>query len=319
MAALLDGTLDASQGAEVQARVAASPLAAAEFADLQRFRDETTALPPTLHGPGSSVSQARLEMPTPGKITEFPARRWAQLIALAAAAVLLLSVGWWAEEAGKSLRGAVPLWADADLSGLPVDLRHRVERAARTGTLEPAALPADLRPVPGTLAGDAPDPATLRQLAPVGQVVRETEPTLRWTPLDGATGYVVYVAANDGGSVVRQELPGSATTWAPPAPLTRGATYEWQVEACQNGKVLDRAPRPPAPEARFQVLAGPPAAELDQLEKRYARYPLILGTAYERVGLEEEALRQFGVLARQHPNSPAAKRLLQAARAVASP
>ena len=315
MAALLDGTLSAAQSGELRDRLAASPLAAEEFADLRRFRDEAAALPSKAHGPGAEVPAIPRTTHTPGRIIKFPGRHWPQLTALAAAAVVLLAAGWWAEEAGKSFQGPAPLWADADLSGLSVDLRHRVARAARTGTLEPETSPTTLRPAPGTLAGATPEPVVLRQLSPVGQVVRDLRPELRWTPREEATGYVVYLAVSDGRSpVLRQELPGNTTSWKPPTPLTRGATYEWQVEARENGNLIDRAPRPPAPEVRFQVLDAARAAELVQLEKRHAGHPLVLGVAYARDGLETEALAQFTALEKQHPNSPAAARLLQSAR-----
>ena len=316
MAALLDGTLDETQAAQVRARLAAYPGAATEFADLKKFRDETAGLPPKLHGPGPAAGISPETAPVPGRIVE-PARwRWTQLGALAAAAVLLLTTGWWAVNMDKSLQGTAPSLTGADLAGLPADLRHRVEQAARTGTVEFALTPANLRPAPGTLAGTSPDSSSLRQLSPVGQVVRETRPILRWTPRDGASSYVIYlVATAKGASVLRQEVPASATAWTPTAPLARGEIYEWQVEARHDGELLDRAPRPPAPEARFQMLDQARAAELDQVEKRFARDPLILGTAYARAGLEAEAVRQFDLLEKAHPDSPVAERLLQSARA----
>ena len=308
MAALLDGTLDAAQSADTRTRLAGSPHAAAEFADLQRFRDECAARPAAIHSAG------RGNAPAPGKVVAFPRPHRASFGFLAAAAVVLLAAGWWLFIAPTS-RQAASLWAEADLSGLPEDLRRGVEQAARTGTVEAPPVPAELRPPSETLAGTAPAPAALRQIAPVGIIVREQQPTLRWTPCEGAAGYVVYLVDTAGNApMVRAELPGAQTGWSPAAPLGRGTVYEWQVEARRGGEIIGRAPRPPAPESRFQVLDEPRAAELARLEGQYRQNPLVLGIVYTRMGLDEAAAAQFAELARKYPRSAEARRLSQESR-----
>ncbi len=176
--------------------------------------------------------------------------------------------------------------------------------------MDAPALPPALRPSAGTLAGDAPAPGTLKQVSPVGVLVRETRPRLRWQGRADATGYVVYLReANDAEPLVRQELPANRTDWPPPAPLTRGGVYEWQVEARRGDEVIERAPRPPAPEAYFQVIDAARAAELDNAEQAAHGNALVLGTAYARAGLRDEAAAQFRELAREHPKSGVAERL----------
>jgi hypothetical protein len=173
-----------------------------------------------------------------------------------------------------------------------------------------------LRPPAATLAGAPPAPGVCHPLGPVGVVVREDRPTLRWTAREGASSYVVYLAEDAGnGPMLRQELPGGTTEWTPSAPLTRGAIYQWQVEVRSGDKVIERAPRPPAPEARFQVLDARGDAELTDMERRYPGNPLILGTAYARAGLEQAAAQQFAELARRHPGSKVAHRLETETRA----
>ncbi len=244
MAAALDGLLNEAQVADLRARLAAFPEAAAEFADLERFRDEARSLPARLHGPGPRQGdQSRTVAPAPGKVIAFP-RSWLAF-ASAAAAVLLLISGWLAF--GVRRTTFAPLWADADLSGLSEDLRHSVEQAAQTGTVASPPLPPDLRPAAGTLAGATPVPAGFRQIAPVGVVVRELKPTLRWTTRAGATRYRISVATALGDApLVEEEVLAPRMEWAPPTPLVRGIIYDWQVEAWHEGEIIDSAPRPPS-------------------------------------------------------------------------
>ena len=207
---------------------------------------------------------------------------------------------------------APPLWADADLSLLPGDLRQSVEHAARTGTLDKPPILAELNSAPGTLAGSVPTPTALRQTSPVGVVVREDRPALQWTAVKDATGYAVYLQDDEERTpLLRQEVVGGTTTWTPPAPLARGTIYQWQVEALRGSEVLARAPRRPEPEARFQVLDARHEEELAEVERLYPQNALILGTACAQAGLVRAAARQFEELARCYPKSDAARRLHQ--------
>ena len=313
MAALLDGTLDASQSAAMRARIAASPEGTAAFAGLQSFRNEIAALPPKWHGPAQPSVAAGLPatkpLPNPGGLVPFPSLRRAPL--LAAAAIVLFVAAWWLATGTRPTK-APPLWAEADLSLLPGDLRQGVERAAQSGTVDVPPLLAELSPPPGTLAGSSPLPTTLRQIAPVAVVVREDRPALRWTAVEDASSYVVYLMDSEENTpLLRQEVPGGTTLWTPPVPLARGVTFKWQVEARRGEEVLSRAPRPPAPETLFRVLDQQHDSELAGVERLYPRNPLILGTAYAQAGLVRAAGRQFEELARRYPKSGAAERLHQ--------
>ena len=302
MVALLDNALGPEQAAGVRARVAASPHAAAEFADLREFRDQMAVQPPRVHGPAPSAAQ-----PAPGKVVAFPA--WAR-VALAAAAVVLLGAAWWRFEPRPASQGAGSLLAGADLGALPTDLRRSVEKAARTGRPERAALPPELRPSAGTLAGEASAPTMLEQIGPVGTMVRANRPTLRWKGRADATGYVIYLGTDGAGEPqFHEEVPADRTEWTPPTPLTSGLAYEWQVEARHDHEVIDRVPRPPAPESRFEVLGEADIARLQKIESLAGGNPLVLGTAYNRAGLRQEAVEQYRELARQHPESAMAARL----------
>ena len=78
-------------------------------------------------------------------------------------------------------------------------------------------------------------------------------------------------------------------------------------------QVIDRAPKPPAGEARFQILDAATNDALEKVEKDVHGYPLVLGVAYWRAGLTAAAADQFHRLARAHTQSAVAQRLERAA------
>lgn len=243
---------------------------------------------------------------------------WWSGLTLSAAVAVLLSAVWW-HLALKPDWDREPLLTGTNLAAIPLDLRRSVEKAARTGRLERPLLPPELRPPERTPTAEPPVTGALEQVAPVGTIVRETRPRLRWKGRGDATGYVVSLGViGAGGLALRQELPASRTDWPPPAPLTRGAVYEWWVEARRGPEVIDRAPRPSAPGARFEVLGTAEAAELENIERQDGGNALVLGTAYLRAGLWEAAAGQFRKLALEHPKSIVAERLRRTSEAVMS-
>ena len=269
------------------------------------------------HGPGQPAL-TRAGSVAGAKILTPPDWRWRRVAArVAGLAALLaaLAVGWWVF--AQPGHDPADLLSSAhgqrtDLAGLPADLRQAVETAWQTGRLPPLPVSA-LAPGREELAGDAPRPA-MATLSPVGVVVRSTRPTLRWTPRPDATNYRISLVRADGGPVASSlDLPAAQTDWTPPDPLARGETYEWQVTALHDGKTIDRAPKPPAAEALFQVLDAGRESELARVESQAAGNPLILGMAYWRAGIADAATDQFHRLAREHAQSAVARQLEQAA------
>ena len=110
---------------------------------------------------------------------------------------------------------------------------------------------ASLNPSSAAQRGAAAAAPAFALLQPVGTLVVETQPTLRWQQLSGATSYTVVVAYADTGA---GGAAGSTTSaeWLPPRALPRGRTYSWQVTAHRDRDAIIE-PRPPRPDALFRI------------------------------------------------------------------
>jgi hypothetical protein len=159
------------------------------------------------------------------------------------------------------------------------------------------------------LLGESRGEKTFRLLSPLGKVIIEDRPTLKWQPLAGAKGYVVSVF--DGHfNRIAQSPPLTKTEWTLGVPLSRGGNFFWEVTATKEGKEVS-APAAPAPRAQFKVLD---AENLSVLAKAKGQQPvshLALGLMYARLGLLKDAEREFHQLVKDNPNSAEANKLLR--------
>lgn len=318
LAAYVDGTLAPEEREGIDLALADDPALRREVDDLRALRD-------ALH----SVPRARPRRPA--------------VIAGALAAAFLGGVALWllprepgAPETAQNVRPAVPaaasplfslsdaggplsLFADGRLGGdagdaLPAEVRARVVAALRVGRPEVPASVRALRGERGTLmdAGAPPASSALELIAPLGTAVRSERPIFSWRPHPEARAYVVSVydehlnpRASSG--EVR------AATWTSSVALERGRSYLWQVAALTGaGRIL--APRPPAPEARFLVLAAADEAALASRLARSRGSHLVAGVLLAEAGVLDEAERELRALAAANPGQADVQRLLTGLR-----
>jgi hypothetical protein len=95
--------------------------------------------------------------------------------------------------------------------------------------------------------------------------------------------------------------------------LARGQIYTWQLTASIKGKQI-RAPLPPAPEARFQVLSQAEAEQLEKAHSEHADSHLLLGILYARAGALDDAERELTALLAANPDSQLANELLSSVK-----
>ena len=104
-------------------------------------------------------------------------------------------------------------------------------------------------------------------------------------------------------SPVAASPPLTATSWTPEKPLERGKVYAWQVTATGKGEPA-AAPKPPDPEARFEIVSARDAAGIDQARKLTPPSHLLLATKLAAAGLCQEAQSELAALASANPASP---------------
>ena len=279
--AYVGGTLEAARRVEIDAHLEDCAACAAEILDLQQFARHT---PDTRGG-----------------------RRSWWYAGLAAAAVLLLGIlalqrtpsspaMLMVLNDGNAHIGIDVLGNIEGVSGLQDADRSRLARAVSSGRLTLPAAALSLSGSGGPLRGPAVD-AAFRIVAPAGTAVLSDQPPLRWTPVsDGATYIVRLRDEVTGSTVVSPAL--RATEWRPEAPLTRGDTYVWQVEASAGGREIT-APLPPSPAARFIVLSADEATRVTQAPASH----FVRGVLDADAGLLDDAERELAELKAQNPGS----------------
>ena len=205
----------------------------------------------------------------------------------------------------------VMLYQDGRLSGLD-GLSASAQTAVKTALQRQAAVNraalAGLGSNDGALMSGQPKPGEFDILEPRGQVVASDRPTFRWRALEGASSYTVKVFDQDF-NLVTESPALNTNAWRAGKPLARGAVYAWQVTALKNGEEV-KAPRPPAPQARFKVLDGGAAAELQMAQRQEPASHLTLGVLYARNGMLDEAERELRTLLQANPQSEVAQKLL---------
>lgn len=208
----------------------------------------------------------------------------------------------------------VTLLADGSVFGLPAlaeDEAASIRLALAQGiTLPP--LVADLGGPPGTLMSRAPDASAFQPLRPLTTAIETDRPLFEWSPLAGATAYVLSIFDRDFNKMA-ESPPVAATRWQLEGALARGRTYLWQVRASRADEYIV-VPAPPAPEARFRVLPLADADRLANLRRHHRDFHLVLGILLARAGDLDEAERELERLVTANPGIPEPQRLLDSLR-----
>lgn len=217
----------------------------------------------------------------------------------------------------KDAGGEVTIDKDGRITGLDEvseNSRQYVARAALSEQIVPSDMLRRLSGEPGSLRGNDDGPQGFRLLYPVRRVVTEARPVFRWESLPGVSSYRVYVLDQDGNQVSQSEdLPPTQTQWEAPASLRRGQIFSWAVTALVDGKKVV-SPSASAPEMKFAILSTADFQELSHLKKSNSH--LALGVFYARVGLLNEAEREFEGLVELNPQSELSRKLLQSVRSI---
>jgi hypothetical protein len=195
---------------------------------------------------------------------------------------------------------------------LPPAYQSLVTKALSSQRIEKSPELQGLTRPPSSLMGSGDPKDRFATVGPVGDVLLTSQPTFRWTAMEGANGYVVEVY-DPQFKLVATSPQLTDLSWT--TTLARGHVYSWQVKAIKDGEEVT-APRPPAPQAKFRILDQEKANELARAKRAYGQSHLTLGLLYADAGLLSEAEREFRLLRNANPNSELARNLLRQVQAL---
>jgi hypothetical protein len=254
---------------EQRAHLRDCPMCQGEVLDLSRFRTE---LQETRRAPAT-----------------MPKRDWTRLrnpLGIAAAVLLIAGAGVWSSHRSKP--APAPLASQKPVEApLPPAERQMLDLAIASNRFERAPVLDRLIAKKGTLLGSKSETGTFDLLAPLGTTVLTDRPVLRWTPLNGASTYVVSIFDEHFNRVAESPAIG-ATDWRPASPLPRGQVLYWQVSANLGGRSI-HAPAPPAPEARFEVVAQEVSDRIEAVRREHPGNPLLLAVLCANAGALDDA------------------------------
>ena len=217
----------------------------------------------------------------------------------------------------KDAGGEVTIDREGRITGLDKvseNSRQYVARAVLSEQIPASDVLRRLTGEQGAVRGNDDGPQGFSLLYPVRRVVTKARPVFRWESLPGVSSYRVYVLDQDGNQVSQsEELPSTQTQWEAPASLRRGRIFSWVVTALVDEKKVV-SPSASAPEIKFAVLSTADFQELSRLKKSNSH--LALGVFYARVGLLNEAEREFEGLVELNPESELPRKLLQSVRTI---
>ena len=205
--------------------------------------------------------------------------------------------------------GRIELDDTGKITGLPgQEFAQEVRTAFKNQTVDIPSDVLQLRSANGVLMGNSENGAPFKLVGPVGKVVEARRPSFTWQPLKDADSYTVGIYDEKFEQVALSPTL-QTTKWTPNTELKRGRIYQWQVTAIRNGEEV-RSPVRPAPAAKFKVVDGTSIAAIENARRMTAHSHLVLGIAYAKAGLFDEAEREFQILQKNNPDSKIALKLL---------
>ncbi len=239
---------------------------------------------------GSQIRELQADLAVKSPARQFPF--W-----LAAAAAVLLAVGFFLSPRKPLEVAQKPAPAEAPLTAEQSALleAHKLERAPILDRLTAQR---------GVLLGPEPQQKGFAVTQPVGTTVVTDRPTFQWT---GDSEKYIVAVFDEGFNKVLESPAIIGNQWQPDKPLTRDRIYYWQVSTTIAGKPV-HAPTPPAPEARFQVVAQATADGINSARRDHPNNHTLLAALYAKAGALLDMNRELDLLTAQDPAAASALR-----------
>jgi Putative zinc-finger len=184
------------------------------------------------------------------------------------------------------------------LMHLPPDIRDDIAKVLRRQNIDRLHSIDELTSVSINERGGVDDKIHLELLSPVGTLIKEERPVLKWKPLKDGAEYIVEIVDSDFNPVERSPKL-TATEWLAPNPLRRDQIYIWQVTAFKGNEIIENQLRQIG---KFKIISLDKLSEIEKDSKKYDSH-LVLGIRYFKEGLLEEAKIEFKHLLDSNPDS----------------
>jgi hypothetical protein len=247
--------------------------------------------------------------------------RWSRLVLYAAAAAVLIAASIVLTH-HHATPGA-PMIAELNDSGTRIGLdsqgqlhapgswseddRRILVAALQSHKLAAPPVPAPVVGVDEVFRGAPQGPSPFSVLTPQRETVYTPTPTFRWQPVARALGYQVSVY-DSAFHRVAQSPPITAVEWAPSAPLPRGKSYTWVVDASVPGDTL-RSPQSSEPVAQFAVLSEVEASGIRTVLQQNPKAHLLLAARFAQAGARDEARVELKQLQAENPEAQIVREL----------
>jgi len=193
------------------------------------------------------------------------------------------------------------------LSSLTAQSRQAVKEALTEARLNRPSVLDDVASAEVSVRSSSGSEEPIKIIYPANSVIKDSKPTLRWTPLKTAEAYRVEIADETFHRVAKSDdLPATTQSWTPPTLLKRSGIYTWTIRALnKEGEASSLISQ-----GKFKVLSEDKVRELNQL-RTGSQSHLALGLFYAREGMIADAEREFGILVKDNPDSAVLKKLLK--------
>ena len=308
---LSDEELDAVVDEGVQhPHVAACAMCRAEVEDLRRFADAETPSKRWLMAAAAAFAVLALSAMVLllRRTTEAPVTASAPVATAPVAPATVTPPSPAVVASLADGEGRIALLRDGSIAGVALRSPRDADDVRAVLSGRSMFIPTFVASMPVAVRGGDASAHPLHVIEPFRSAVLEARPRFWWTPVPGARSYRVAVFDADYEEVTRSEAL-SGTSWTPPEPLPAGVDLTWHVVAVTAAGEISSA-GPHSAEAVFRVLPAKAAADVEAGEAHYRHSHLMRGLLYTRHGLLNDAEREFRALAKQNPDSPVARTLI---------
>jgi len=187
---------------------------------------------------------------------------------------------------------------------LPKEIREDVANVLRGKQINRTLVLDELAETATYLRGHTIGKGDIWLISPVGTLIVEDRPLLKWKLLKGATSYLVDIV-DESLNPIAQSGNLLSPEWLVDITLKRDAVYLWQVTAYRDKERIEFEQNRIG---KFKVVSVDKLNQVEIARKKYTSH-LALAVFYIKVGLLDDARSEMRKLISRNPNSKLLKRI----------